>query len=353
MRNRVIIIICALVLIIPGLLVACAGPSAQTAKATENKTAQVVPQETIVLRTAVMYPANNPFTVFAEEYAKMVLKATEGRVKLVVSPGESLCPGAEELSSVNSGSVDAAMTVISYVVGQVPLANLGALPWVGISDIEKSTAACVEVLPVMQKGFEKYNINMLWYTPSPSAYGLATKKQVHVPDEAKGLKIRSAGGAMDKLIQGWGATTVTVPTSEMYQSIQNGITDGTLLTATSIASFKLNEIAPYYCDLDIGINGFMFYVNKNKWDKISKADQAAINAIQADYIRQVFTMNKSFIQKARASYPKIGETAYVPTAEEMKLWKAPAREIWEKYMASSPEAKQAADIFLKYGGGYE
>jgi len=353
MRNKLLVTICALALIIPYVPAACAGaPAAQTTKPSENATSQAAAQGPIVLVAATMYPAGNPYAAIAQLYAAAVLEATQGRVKIVVNPGESLCPGAEELAAVNSGSVDAAMTVINYVVGQVPLANVGALPWVGISDIDSNLAATAEALPIIQKGFSNYNIHVNWYACAPTAYGLATKKAVHVPDEAKGLKIRSAGGAMDELIAGWGCSTVTLPTSEMYQSIQYGVSDGTLLSVPSMVSFKLPEVAPYYCDLDIGTGGFLFYINKDKWDKISSADQEAISKVTPEFMRVVLQVNGANIDKGRKALPELGETMYVPTADEMKLWKAPAQAIWDKYAATSPEARQLTEIYRKHGAGY-
>ena len=353
MRNKAIVTICALALVILYISAACAGaPAAQTTKPSETDASQAAVQEPITLVAATMYPAGNTYATIAQLYAAAVLQATEGRVKIVVNPGESLCPGAEELAAVNSGSVDAAMTVINYVVGQVPLANVGALPWVGISDIESNLAAAEEGLPIIQKGFEKYNIHINWYACAPSAYGLATKKAVHVPAEAKGLKIRSAGGAMDELISGWGCSTVTLPTSEMYQSIQYGVSDGTLLSVPSMVSFKMPEVAPYYCDLDIGTGGFLFYINKDKWDRISSADQEAIGKVTPEFMKVVLQVNGANIDKGRKALPEMGETVYVPTADEMKLWKAPAKAIWDKYAASSPEARQLTEIYIKHGAGY-
>ncbi|MFA5399771.1 MAG: TRAP transporter substrate-binding protein DctP [Dehalococcoidia bacterium] len=353
MRNKTIVTISALAMVILFVLVACtAAPAAQTTKPSEDSASQATAQDPIVLVAATMYPAGNTYATIAQLYAAAVLQATEGRVKIVVNPGESLCPGAEELAAVNSGSVDAAMTVINYVVGQVPLANVGALPWVGIPDIDSNLAAAAEGLPIIQKGFEKYNIHINWYACAPSAYGLATKKEVRVPSQAKGLKIRSAGGAMDELISGWGCSTVTLPTSEMYQSIQYGVSDGTLLSVPSMVAFKLPEVAPYYCDLDIGTGGFLFYVNKDKWNRISSADQEAIAKVTPEFMKVVLQVNAANIEKGRKELPDMGENVYVPTADEMKLWKAPAQAIWDKYAASSPEAKQLTDIYRKYGAGY-
>ncbi len=353
MKNRLLFAICALALVILCIPAACTvAPAAQPTGPSDNAPSQAAAQEPITLMAATMYPAGNPYATIAQLYAAAVQEATEGRVKIVVNPGESLCPGAEELAAVNSGSVDAAMTVINYVVGQVPLANVGALPWVGITDIDSNLAAAAEGLPIIQKGFEKYNIYINWYACAPSAYGLATKKPVHVPSEAKGLKIRSAGGAMDELISGWGCSTVTLPTSEMYQSIQYGVSDGTLLSVPSMVAFKLPEVAPYYCDLDLGTGGFLFYINKDKWAKISSADKEAIGKVTPEFMKVVLQVNAANIEKGRKELPEMGETVYVPTADEMKLWKAPAQAIWDKYASSSPEARQLTEIYLKYGAGY-
>ena len=353
MRNRIAVIVCVLVLIIPCMLAACtAAPATPASKPSEDNTSQAPQQEPLSVRCAVSYPQNHPFCIVGNIYSQLTEEATEGRVKIVMHYSQSLCPAADELSAAHSGSIDAAVSVASYLVGQVPIANLGVLPWVGITDVDNSVAATMEVLPIMQKAFEKYNVYLTLYAPFASGYGLATKKEVQVPEDAKGLKIRSGGGALDELVSGWGCATVSIPTSEMYQSIQRGICDGTVLTSTSVKSYNLYEITPYFCDFDCGLNAFTFYFSRKTWDKISTADQKAITDTTKALVTKINTLNKVVLSDARVALPKQGIEVYVPTADEIKLWKAPAKGIWDNFMASSPEAKQAADIFIKYGAGY-
>ena len=348
MKKNIIIGICAMVLLLTNLAVACSAPASPATKPADTEPAAV--PEPLVLKTSMMYPVNHPYYKSSEVYADMVLKATNGRVKMVLHGSETLSPASQELTAVHTGMADAAVSVVSYLVGQVPVCNVGVLPWVFIHDRAKCAEAAMEALPAIQKGFAKYNVQLMWYCPGEAGYVLVTQKEVHVPDDAKGLKIRSGGGLLDKLVAGWGCSVISIPASEMYQSIQSGVADGTVLTSPTVISFKLNEICKYIMDPYLDFNALCLYINNDKWNKISKADQDAMNAIQKEFLLALVNMPST--AEARAAFPKLGFTVYKPEGDELKLWKAPAKQIWEDFMASSPEAKQAAEAYIKYGAGY-
>ncbi len=348
MKKRLVLLALSCVV----LLALCIIPACKPAAApTETPTPSPTPTGPVVIKQSIYSPPGHTYTGFAEEFARRVAAATEERVKIEVYPGASLCTAAEELSAAHSGSIDSGMTVLSYIVGQVPLLAFATLPWCAPPKLEDNLASVEALRPLVDKALKDYNVKVIWFALTPDVYCLVTKKPVHTPTDLKGLKIRSAGGGIDDLVVNWGASIVSIPVTEAYSSIQRGIADGTILTIPSVLQLKINEVASHVCDLGIGFNGFIVYFNKDKWNRISSADQKAIMNILPEYLTYTFDSTQKTIEAMRQALPRVGVTVYKPTPTEMQEWKGGAKQIWDKYAQSSPEAKPIVEILKKYGGG--
>src|SRR5205085_7016497 len=63
------------------------------------------------------------------------------------------------------------------------------------------------------------------------------------PQDCKGLKIRGGSREMDMVLQAAGATTLSIPSNELYAAMQTGACDAGLTSSTSLISFRLEEIS--------------------------------------------------------------------------------------------------------------
>lgn len=307
--------------------------------------------ETIVLKQSVYAPAGHPYIRMPMEFARRVAAATGGRVKIEVYPSSSLCPAKEELAAAHGGSIDMTFGVMTYLTGMVPLLSYGALPWGPPLTKEAVAKASLEIGSILEKAMRGYNVHLLHGTLIPDAYCLVARKEIRTPAHLKGMKVRTPGGLSDKLAVNWGAAIISLPATEVYSALQRGLADATIISIASVKGLRINEVAPYVTDLGMGLNGVVIAVNKDKWNRISKADQKAITGLIPEYVVwQVGEFIKD-AETARAEWPKLGIKVYVPTPSELELWKAGAKPLWEEYSKSSPEAKKVVDILLKHGGG--
>lgn len=309
------------------------------------------PTQPVILKQSCFTPAGHPYTLDNIEFAEIVAKATGGRVKIEVHPSASLCPPAQELSAVHSGSIDMTTTVTTYLAGVAPLVQYTALPWFVPPTKEGIEKLNAEVLPLLEKSLQKYNIRLLMTRNAPNNSCLVSRKPIRTPADLKGLRIRTAGGLTDLLAVNWGASVVSLPISEAYSALQRGIVDATLATVPSVKGMRIYEVAPYITDLRMGLNAFLIMVNKDKWNQISKTDQKAILDVIPSWIITNTEKEMKEIEKERAGWAKLGIKVYNPTPSEMELWKAGAKPLWTKYAKSSPEAKKIVEMILKNGGG--
>ena len=69
----------------------------------------------------------------------------------------------------------------------------------------------------------------------PGAFG-GTEKCIKRPDDVAGMKIRSAGATFAQMWAGAGASIVSIPSSEVYNALQQGVAQGIDTSTGSIAS---------------------------------------------------------------------------------------------------------------------
>ena len=83
----------------------------------------------------------------------------------------------------------------------------------------------------------------------PAHLGLAGRRRrqpfaaIVAPEDAKGLKVRGGSREMDMVLQTAGAAVLSVPSNEIYASMQTGACDAGITSSTSLISFRLEEVS--------------------------------------------------------------------------------------------------------------
>lgn len=110
---------------------------------------------------------------------------------------------------------------------------------------------------IAQKFSDELGVTIIW--TDNSAYGQGTtKKQVVLPEDIKGLKIRTLETEMMiKTYEVLGALASPVATSEVYTALQQGTIDATTSNMILMGMMNWNEVCDYYTDtkmfVDMGV----------------------------------------------------------------------------------------------------
>ena len=120
------------------------------------------------------------------------------------------------------------------------------------------------------------------------------------------MKIRSGGGISEEMARALGASAFVKPAPESYELLSSGVADGTFFPLESIISFKLGTVIKYATLFPGGFysSAFGFFMNEDKWNKLSKADQDAIMSVSGEALA--------------ASQARPGTPPIAPPLEEMK-----------------------------------
>src|SRR6187455_2450589 len=216
-------------------------------------------------------------------WSQQVEKATSGRVKFEMLPKHpSAAPGT--FDAVRDGLVDVSFVTASYTPARHPLPLMAELPGAGATAEINSIAFSRIHWKYFQAANEYKGVKLLGvFTHGPGQMFLVKKPVASVADLA-GLKIRTGGGISEASAKLLGASPFVKPAPESYELLSSGVADGTFFPSESIVSFKLDKVVKYATFFPGGFysSSFGFFMNEDKWNKLSKQDQDAIASVSGE-----------------------------------------------------------------------
>ena len=221
-------------------------------------------------------------------WAAAVEKATNGRVKMQMLAKHPVAPQGT-FDGVRDGVMDVSYVTASYTPARHPLPLLAELPGSGGTAEINSVAFSRIHWKHLHKAGEYKGVKLLGvFTHGPGQMFLV-KKPVNSVADIVGMKIRSGGGISEASAKALGASPLVKPAPESYEILASGVADGTFFPAESIRSFNLDKVVKHATIFPGGFysSAFGFFMNEEKWNKLSKQDQDAINSVSGEALARL------------------------------------------------------------------
>ena len=221
-------------------------------------------------------------------WAAAVEKATNGRVKMQMLAKHTVAPQGT-FYGVRDGVMDVSYVTASYTPARHPLPLLAELPGSGGTAEINSVAFSRIHWKHLHKAGEYKGVKLLGvFTHGPGQMFLV-KKPVNSVADIAGMKIRSGGGISEASAKALGASPLVKPAPESYEILASGVADGTFFPAESIKSFNLDKVVKHATIFPGGFysSAFGFFMNEEKWDKLSKQDQDAIMSVSGEALARL------------------------------------------------------------------
>jgi TRAP-type C4-dicarboxylate transport system substrate-binding protein len=285
------------------------------------------------------------------EFAAEVAKRSGGEMVAEVYPNSSLIKTNAQFSAMRKGALDISLYPLPYAGGEMPEANIGLMPGLvstyeqGLSWKNKPVGKALTDL-LADKGI--VILSWVW-----QAGGVASRSRpIVAPEDARGLKVRGGSREMDMVLQTAGAAVLSVPSNELYASMQTGACDAGITSSTSLISFRLEEVAK---SLTSGAGASYWFMleplmmSKSIFDSLPKNQQDIILAVGTEleaYGRK--GAQDDDVEVARV-YEKAGAKISVLDTAIVSKWRDIARDTaWKDYGAKTAAAanllKLASDI---------
>lgn len=136
---------------------------------------------------------------------------------------------------------------------------------------------------------------------SSDVYVLITTKPVNTLADLQGLRLRSGGAPYARWAEALGAAPAQIPVNDTFESMSQGVIDGTMASVGDLISYRLVDIAKYIIEVPLGTyhTTSNFTVANNVWGELTP-DQRAGLARAANRSSALFTENWGYERAVQA-----------------------------------------------------
>ena len=227
-------------------------------------------------------PPRHPIVVNAiKPWAKQVEEATEGRVTVRVL-SKALGPAPAHFDLAVDNVADITYGLHSFTKDDRFLrSRIGQFSFVGDDAAAASKAFWNVYTGMLDAQGEHEGVKLLGLFVHGPGVLHNNARRIETPTDLEGLKIRTPGGYIADLTAGMGATTVFMSAGEVFEKLSRGVIDGVTFTYEALTAFRLTPHIKYSMKVPGGLYNTTWFLvmNEAKWNEISAADQAAIEAV--------------------------------------------------------------------------
>lgn len=287
----------------------------------------------------------DPMTIFAERFADLVEKKSNGRIKIEVFPYGTLGGERDIVELVQMGEIELGSVDYGWVGGFVPQAQVLALQYLwpreNTAEVMHDVCQNGRAIQLLEEGFRNKGFQLLgvW---SSGWMRVTSNVPIHSPKDVKRLKHRvMANPILVKAYNNYGFNTQSLDYGEIYGALQTKLIDSQVQPMYAHLSMGFYEVQDYITNL--WNEAFMVtpVVNRDLFDSIPEDLQQILIDSCAQLIVPMtnwsFRNNELIGMKIRKAKPTI--TIYELSDEEIVPFKELA---WQE---GGP-----VDAYLKIGG---
>lgn len=206
--------------------------------------------------------------------------ATEGRVVCNILP-RAVADASQTFDAVRDGIADLGYIVHGYNIGRFPLTEVAELPLMG-DTAEVNSVAYYRIYTQVLNGEQEHDgVVLLSVNTHGPGQIYNIRKEVTMPGDLKGLKMRVGSGTANNVALAVGAVPVLKPATEVYELLSGGVIDGVMFAKDGIVPYNLAELIKYVTFVPGGFYNISFgwIANADKWNSIPEADRALIEPL--------------------------------------------------------------------------
>jgi C4-dicarboxylate-binding protein DctP len=276
-------------------------------------------QEPIVIKFSHVVAPDTPKGKGALRFKELAEARTKGRVKVEVYPNSQLYKDKEEIEALQLGSVQMlAPSLSKFAPLGVKDFEVFDLPYI-FKDAEAFRALTEGPLgQALLKKLEAKGVKGLAYWDNGFTLMSANRPLHHVADY-KGLKMRiQSSKVLDAQMRALGAIPQVIAFSELYQSLQTGVVDGTESTPSNYYTQRVYEVQK---DMTVTNHGHLAYaviVNKKFWEGLPADVRTTLEGALKDATTYANALASSDNALAMDKIKASGKVnVYTPTAVEV------------------------------------
>jgi TRAP-type C4-dicarboxylate transport system substrate-binding protein len=315
-----------------------------------------------VLRYAAMASPKGTRSASVKWWASEIEKRTQGAVKVKFFWSKALLKPKAALEGIGMGTANVGAGWGIYHPGKTPLWTVGDVPfshnnaYVGLQTYREMFKTYQPLINELKK----YNVKLLapFVTDLTQIGTIKKARPIIVPDDAKGMKIRFAGGMWAKFWKECGAVPVKMTYGEVYEGLMRGTIDGAQCYVWTQEAYKLEDVIKNFTYINAGeISSYGIVINLDDWNDFSPKIREIITEVSdgfvEHYAKGLRTNNDRIVKESIAK----GVKFYELNDQQKALWEKKAAPFMQRWVdekeAKGLPGKETQELFLKLVDKYQ
>ena len=303
------------------------------------------PEGTYVMRIGHAQTETSPRHRSLECFKKKVEKETDQKVVVEIYPNGEKGNETEMTEAVSSGDLEA---VRGGDLEYVPKTTMLGLPMIA-DNLEQARKLCYSdfVKQLLSTAETDHNMKVL-AVGDDSGFRQITNnvRPIKKPSDMKGLKMRAPLDVVDLSLQAFGASTVSIPFTELYDALESGTVDGQENPLALIDSNQFYAVQKYCTIIDYMFFAELMYVNLDWWETLPEDLQEIVTRCAQEMMAECAKITDEENEKYIEDIEKNGCKIYKLSAKERKAFQPLAESVWKQYVDNERISKEELDKML-------
>lgn len=263
-------------LVIGGLLTGCPF-SKQDSRVSSS-------EEKIILRLSDSQPEGFATVLADRKFAQEVAQKTKGRIVIQVYPSGQLGSEKDVLQQIQFGAIDACRIGAASLADFNKTIGVCALPYIFTSTDQMFRVLDGAIGDTLLKDLQANSrfVGLCWMDAGARSF-YTTGKQVKVPEDLKGMKIRvQQSEAMIDLVKAFGASPSPIDSNDAYSALQSGVIDGAENNFPTFVALNHYMVCRYFIEDEHSRLPEMILFGTMSYDKLTANDQKILKDCAVD-----------------------------------------------------------------------
>lgn len=289
----------------------------------------------ITLRFAHYVPVDHPGNIAADQFARQVALRTNGAVRIAIFPNNQLGDPPQEAAEIRSGVIDMGLPTEGQLDKYDKAFAVVPLPFVFADRAEVFRVldgpAFAWLAPLAQK--QGFVMLRNW------DYGFRNvtnnRRPVMVPDDMKGLKIRTPPEIqIEACMEALGAVVTPISFAELYLALSQHVVDGEENPIAVIYFNKDDEVQKYLALTQHVYNNMIHVVSLSTWQRLTPEVQ---QIMREESTSAGNLMRKLIADQEADELQKIKAAGIQVTEPDRALFRAKMGPAWKRVAAYAGE----------------
>jgi len=234
-------------------------------------------QAQTAMRCSHQLPPGHHISKVIDRWVAEVETLSNGEIDVQVFGADSLIKANDNILAVARGEIECGFSLNFQWGKTLPIMNVTVGPYT-MSSIEAwkkwptSEAAAFLEDKLLDKGIK----NIVWMFQTNVTVFTSKGRALTKPEDFRGLKMRGIGPAFDRGLTAMGASTVSLPGSEVYQALATGVIDAAVTDVAAAYSRRYCEVQDHMTVVPLLAAYLHGYVKPSWFEALSDTQKAAL-----------------------------------------------------------------------------